>query len=235
MKAFRQLMKIYDVEDYRACATSAIRDAKNGKELTKRIAEKTGINIEIIGGQEEAQMIYNNHVEQMEDRKGNYMYVDVGGGSTEINMLSDGELVFSHSYNIGTIRILNQAVKESEWNALKTDVTKIAEQYPETNIIGSGGNINKYYKMVDEKDSSRQRMPVESLKKLYLQLKDMSVEERMRTFKLKTDRADVIVPAGEIFTTIADILKSSFILVPVIGLSDGIIDGIYAKHKHQQL
>ena len=171
----------------------------------------------------------------MEDRKGNYMYVDVGGGSTEINMLSDGELVFSHSYNIGTIRILNQAVKESEWNALKTDVTKIAEQYPETNIIGSGGNINKYYKMVDEKDSSRQRMPVESLKKLYLQLKDMSVEERMRTFKLKTDRADVIVPAGEIFTTIADILKSSFILVPVIGLSDGIIDGIYAKHKHQQL
>ena len=89
--------------------------------------------------------------------------------------------------------------------------------------------------MVDEKDSARQRMPVESLKKLYLQLKDMSVEERMRTFKLKTDRADVIVPAGEIFTTIADILKSSFILVPVIGLSDGIIDGIYAKHKHQQL
>lgn len=194
-----------------------------------------GINIEIIGGQEEAQMIYNNHVEQMEDRKGNYMYVDVGGGSTEINMLSDGELVFSHSYNIGTIRILNQAVKESEWNALKTDVTRIAEQYPETNIIGSGGNINKYYKMVDEKDSARQRMPVESLKKLYLQLKDMSMEERMRTFKLKTDRADVIVPAGEIFTTIADILKSSFILVPVIGLSDGIIDGIYAKHKHQQL
>lgn len=235
MKAYRQLMKIYDVEDYRACATSAIRDAKNGKELTKRIAEKTGINIEIIGGQEEAQMIYNNHVEQMEDRKGNYMYVDVGGGSTEINMLSDGELVFSHSYNIGTIRILNQAVKESEWNALKTDVTKIAEQYPGTNIIGSGGNINKYYKMVDEKDSSRQRMPVESLKKLYLHLKDMSVEERMRTFKLKTDRADVIVPAGEIFTTIADILKSSFILVPVIGLSDGIIDGIYAKHKNQQL
>lgn len=89
--------------------------------------------------------------------------------------------------------------------------------------------------MVDEKDSARQRMPVESLKKLYLQLKDMSVEKRMRTFKLKTDRADVIVPAGEIFTTIADILKSSFILVPVIGLSDGIIDGIYAKHKHQQL
>ena len=119
MKVFHHLMKIYDVEDYRACATSAMRDAKNGKDIIKRIKKKTGIRIEIIDGQEEAKMIYNNHIECMEDRNGNYMYVDVGGGSTEINLLSQGELVCSRSYNIGTVRILNNAVKETEWERLK--------------------------------------------------------------------------------------------------------------------
>ena len=143
MKVFHHLMKIYDVEDYRACATSAMRDAKNGKDIIKRIKKKTGIRIEIIDGQEEAKMIYNNHIECMEDCNGNYMYVDVGGGSTEINLLSQGELVCSRSYNIGTVRILNNAVKETEWERLKKDMQELAISYPGTNIIGSGGNINK--------------------------------------------------------------------------------------------
>lgn len=121
MKAFRQLMKIYEVTDYRACATSAMRDAKNGKSIIKKILKDTGINIEVIDGQEEARMIYNNHIECLEDRMGNYIYVDVGGGSTEINLLTNGELVQSLSYNIGTVRMLSNAVKAESWQQMKDD------------------------------------------------------------------------------------------------------------------
>ena len=234
MDAYQKLMKIYDVEDYRACATSAMRDAKNGKEIIKRIKKKTGINIEIIDGQEEAKMVYNNHIECMEDRNGNYMYVDVGGGSTEINLLSQGELVCSRSYNIGTVRILNKAVKPGEWERLKTDMAELAQSYPGTNIIGSGGNINKIYRLIEKKDKKEQKMTVEALHELYDTLKVLSVEERMEKFQLKPDRADVIVPAGEIFTTIADIIHAGYVYVPVIGLSDGIIDGLYARHVEEE-
>ena len=231
MKAFRQLMKIYDVTDYRACATSAMRDAKNGMELIKRIRKETGINIEIIDGQEEAKMVYNNHIEYMEDRKGNYMYVDVGGGSTEINLLSQGQLVCSRSYNIGTVRILNAAVKDSEWERLKKDMAEIAQSYPGTNIIGSGGNINKLYRLAEKKDKKNERMSVATLHSLHDSLKCLTVAERMERFSLKPDRADVIVPAGEIFLTIADIIHAAYIYVPVIGLADGIIDALYANKK----
>lgn len=228
MKSYRHLMKIYDVDNYRACATSAMRDAENGMHIIKRIRKKTDIPIEIIDGQEEAKMIYNNHIEQMEDRKGNYMYVDVGGGSTEINLLSQGELVCSRSYNIGTVRILNQAVKESEWNRLRTDMAELALSYPQTNLIGSGGNINKLYRLAEKKDKKQLRMTVTTLRQLHESLKGLSVEERMTQFNLKPDRADVIVPAGEIFLTIADLMQATYIYVPVIGLSDGIIDSLYA-------
>lgn len=229
MKSYRHLMKIYDVDNYRTCATSAMRDAENGMHIIKRIRKKTDIPIEIIDGQEEAKMIYNNHIEQMEDRKGNYMYVDVGGGSTEINLLSQGELVCSRSYNIGTVRILNQAVKESEWNRLRTDMAELALSYPQTNLIGSGGNINKLYRLAEKKDKKQLRMTVTTLRQLHESLKGLSVEERMTQFNLKPDRADVIVPAGEIFLTIADLMQATYIYVPVIGLSDGIIDSLYAR------
>lgn len=165
----------------------------------------------------------------MEDRKGNYMYVDVGGGSTEINLLSQGELICSRSYNIGTVRILNQAVKESEWNRLRTDMAELALSYPQTNLIGSGGNINKLYRLAEKKDKKQLRMTVTTLRQLHESLKGLSVEERMTQFNLKPDRADVIVPAGEIFLTIADLMQATYIYVPVIGLSDGIIDSLYAR------
>lgn len=231
MKAYHHLMKIYDVEDYRACATSAMRDAKNGKDIIKRIEKKTGIRIEIIDGQEEAKMVYNNHIECMEDRNGNYMYVDVGGGSTEINLLSQGELVCSRSYNIGTVRILNEAVKPGEWERLKADMAELAQSYPNTNIIGSGGNINKLYRLAEKKEKKQLRMLVTTLSALHEDLKSLSVEERMEKYSLKPDRADVIVPAGEIFLTIANIIGATYIYVPVIGLSDGIIDDLYARNK----
>ena len=178
-------------------------------------------------------MVYNNHIECMEDRNGNYMYVDVGGGSTEINLLSQGQLVCSRSYNIGTVRILNEAVTDGEWQRLRTDMAQIAGDYPGTNIIGSGGNINKLYRLLNdnEKEPEQSRMPIDSLRKLHGSLKALSVEDRMAKFNLKPDRADVIVPAGDIFLTIADIIKAQYIYVPVIGLADGIIDGLYARNK----
>lgn len=232
MKSFRYLMKIYDVKHCRACATSAMRDAKNGLEIIKQIEKKTDVHIDIIDGQEEAKIVYNNHVEHMEDQKGNYMYVDVGGGSTEINLLSQGQLVCSRSYNIGTVRILNNAVKDSEWERLKTDLAELAKSYPGTNIIGSGGNINKLYRLVEKKNKKKMTMLVSTLQELHTRLKALSVEERMEQFGLKPDRADVIVPAGNIFLTIAEIIGATYIHVPVIGLSDGIIDELYMQNKN---
>lgn len=234
MKAFRHLMKIYDVKHCRACATSAMRDAKNGMDIIKQIEKKTGVHIDIIDGQEEAKIIYNNHVEHMEDQKGNYMYVDVGGGSTEINLLSEGQLVCSRSYNIGTVRMLNNAVKDSEWERLKNDLAELAKSYPQTNIIGSGGNINKLYRLADKKNKKKMTMQVSVLQELHTRLKALSLEERMEQFGMKPDRADVIIPAGEIFLTIASIIGASYIHVPVIGLSDGIIDELYLQNKNNQ-
>ncbi len=229
MKAFRQLMKIYEVTDYRACATSAMRDAKNGKAVIKKILKDTGINIEVIDGQEEARIIYNNHLECLEDRMGNYVYVDVGGGSTEINLLTDGVLVQSLSYNIGTVRILSNAVKEETWQQMKEDLARLTADYQGINIIGSGGNINKLYRLADKKDKKKLRLPITSLRALYEKLKLLTPEQRMEVYSLKTDRADVIVPAAEIFLTIAEIVKAEYVHVPVIGLADGIIDNLYTE------
>lgn len=235
MKAFRQLMKIYDVDDYRACATSAMRDARNGRTIIKKIEKDTGIRIEIIDGQEEARMIYNNHIECMEDRLGNYMYVDVGGGSTEINLLTNGELVWSVSYNIGTVRMLSNAVKEGTWQQMEEELMKVTEGVAAINIIGSGGNINKLFRLADKKDKKLQRLPVSSLQTVYDVLKPLTPEERVEAFSLKQDRADVIVPAAEIFLKIAEVVHAEYIYVPVIGLSDGIIDNLYAKSLEQEM
>lgn len=235
MKAFRQLMKIYDVDDYRACATSAMRDARNGRTIIKKIEKDTGIRIEIIDGQEEARMIYNNHIECMEDRLGNYMYVDVGGGSTEINLLTNGELVWSVSYNIGTVRMLSNAVKEGTWQQMEEELMKVTEGVAAINIIGSGGNINKLFRLADKKDKKLQRLPVSSLQTVYDVLKPLTPEERVEAFSLKQDRADVIVPAAEIFLKIAEVVHAGYIYVPVIGLSDGIIDNLYAKSLEKEM
>lgn len=231
MKAFRQLMKIYEVTDYRACATSAMRDARNGKAVIKKVLKDTGIRIEIIDGQEEARMIYNNHVECLEDRTGNYIYVDVGGGSTEINLLTNGVLVQSLSYNVGTVRMLSNAVREEVWEQMKDDLTRLTADFPNINIIGSGGNINKLYRLADKKDKKLQRMPIASLQELYDQLSPLTPEQRMKEFSLKADRADVIVPAARIFLTIAETVKAQYVHVPVIGLADGIIDSLYSGNN----
>ena len=229
MKAFRQLMKIYEVTSYRACATSAMRDAKNGKQILKKVLKDTGINIEVIDGQEEARMIYNNHVECLEDRTGNFVYVDVGGGSTEINFMANGELVQSLSYNIGTVRMLSNAVKDEAWVRMKDDLTRLTANFENVNIIGSGGNINKLYRLADKKDKKNLRLPITSLQQMHDRLEPLTPEQRMEQFDLKADRADVIVPAAKIFLEVARVIKAEYVHVPVIGLADGIIDSLYAK------
>lgn len=230
MKAFRQFMLLYKVEHFRACATSAMRDADNGKKVMRRIEKETGIRLEIIPGAEEAQLLCNNLVENTDSGVGNYAYVDVGGGSTEISLLHDGVLAESHSFNIGTLRLLTGAVTQEERNAMCSVLENYAREFPGTKIIGSGGNINRLFKLAKVKGDSRE-LPVESIRELHNILAPLSLEERKLKFKLKDDRADVIVPAAEIFMTVASTLDCDSIVVPNISLADSIVDGIYKEQK----
>lgn len=230
MKAFRQFMLLYKVEHFRACATSAMRDADNGKKVMCRIEKETGIRLEIIPGAEEAQLLCNNLVENTDSGVGNYAYVDVGGGSTEISLLHDGVLAESHSFNIGTLRLLAGAVTQEERNAMCSVLENYARESPDTKIIGSGGNINRLFKLAKVKGDSRE-LPVERIRELHDILAPLSLEERKLKFKLKDDRADVIVPAAEIFMTVASTLDCDSIVVPNISLADSIVDGIYKEQK----
>ena len=225
MKAYRQLMKVYDVNIYRACATSAMRDAKNGKEVLKSIEKGAGIKIEIISGDEESQMVYDNHYSLMSG-EGNFLYVDVGGGSTEVSFISNGERLFSHSFNVGTIRLLNNKVKPDVLLGMKQKISEVTRDYGNIVIIGSGGNINKLFRLANKSEKTKDFLPVETLGRLYARLSKMSVEERMQAYSLKPDRADVIVPAAEIFLHVASSAHVEKIMVPNIGLADGIINDL---------
>ena len=226
LKAFRQLMKLNQVDDYRACATSAMRDAENSKKVLKKLHEDTGIGLEIINGREEARLLCNNIVENIGSAKGNYAYIDVGGGSTEISLLHDGVLTHSHSYNIGTLRMLGGMVSKETIKQMKDDLTRYAKDMPDIRIIGSGGNINKLFKLTNS-DKATRTVPVSEIKAIYDKLKVLSVEERIEQYGLKIDRADVIIPASEIFMLAAEALGCDKIQVPNISLADSIIDGLY--------
>lgn len=228
MKAYKQLMKVYHVRKYRACATSAMRDAKNGKALMKRIKNKAHVNLEIISGDEESGIIYDNHLANLPSQ-GAFLYVDVGGGSTEISFICNGQRIFGQSFNVGTIRLLKGKVKKNDLMALKTEVTKVTSGYDNIKIIGSGGNINKLFRLANKK-KKLEALPVDVLHKLYDSLSKMSVEERMVAYELKHDRADVIVPAAEIFLHVAASSKAKEIIVPNIGLADGIINDLLLKN-----
>ena len=230
MKGFRQFMLLYNVAHFRACATSAMRDAANGAKVMKRIGKETGISLEIIPGAEEAQLLCNNLVENTESGVGNYAYVDVGGGSTEISLLHDGVLAESHSFNVGTLRMLAGAVSQNERSAMCRVLEDYAHEFPNIRIIGSGGNINRLFRIARTKGDSRE-LSVDALRDIYTNLASLSVEERMREYKLKDDRADVIVPAAEIFLMVAKSLECSTIMVPNISLADSIVDGIYRDLK----
>lgn len=227
IKGFKQMMTMYEVVDYRACATSAMRDAKNGGDLIKKIEKKTGVRIEIIEGKEEAAILYENHLSKLPDKAGAFIYVDVGGGSTEVTLIHDGGLVGSMSYNIGTIRLLHHAVKDNVVDNLKKDMGQMYDTYGPINIIGSGGNINKLFRLADDVNRKDLKFPVDKLTALRDELNPLSVVERMDRFNLKPDRADVIVPAADIFLLIANCIHADYVYVPTIGLADGIIGALY--------
>lgn len=227
MSAFRSLMDVYKVADYMACATSAMREAKNGAEVAGRVRNETGIELEIISGQQEAKIIYSSHAEQIIDKSKNYLYIDVGGGSTEISLFSDGELRASKSFNIGTIRMLDNQDADETWNEMKEFVKESTRPFKAISGIGTGGNINKLYRMSDEKDGSP--LSFGKLKSLYSYLSSFSLKDRINVLGLNQDRADVIIPACEIYLTVLKMANIKHIYVPTVGLVDGIIQTLIEK------
>ena len=229
LKAFKQIMKLNDVVTFRACATSAMRDAENGEKVLKRLHKETGIKIEIIKGQEEAQLLCNNIIENQECKTGDFAYIDVGGGSTEVSLLHNGLLVHSRSYNIGTLRMLNGKVSKDDIEAMKSELSQYANEIKGICLIGSGGNINKLNKLARHSKQDAKNLTLAELKRLYSMMQPLSIEEREISFSLKEDRADVIIPAAEIFLKACEYLKCESIMVPNISLADSIVDGLYEK------
>ena len=222
MQAFKNLMEVYQVTKYLACATSSMREAQNGLEIIKMIKEKANIDLEIIEGQREANIIYANHIEDDLDIKKNYLYIDVGGGSTELSVFVNKVPVASKSFDIGTIRILDNQDKEETWEEMRLWVKDQTKYHKNLAGRGTGGNINKLYKMANEKEG----MPLTflKLKSLYNQLNSHSLKERIQIFNLNPDRADVIIPASEIFITLMKWTGIKQIHVPRVGMADGIIN-----------
>lgn len=228
MHAFRGLMDVYKVTDYRACATSAMREAKNGAEVVKRIKEEANVNLEIIHGEVEAKIIYASHAEDEIDRTKNYLYIDVGGGSTELSLFSAGTLVASHSFNIGTIRILDNQDTEETWNDMREFLRENTRHYKSISGIGTGGNINKLYRLSEEKD--KQPLTFAKLKTLYNYLESFSLKDRINVLGLNQDRADVIIPASEIYLAVMKWAGIKHIYVPSVGMVDGIIQTLIDKN-----
>ncbi|MFN0254017.1 Ppx/GppA phosphatase family protein [Pedobacter ureilyticus] len=222
MIAFRNLMDVYHVTEYLACATSAMREAKNGKQVIEKIKELADIDIEIIEGQREASIIYSNHIEENLDIKKSYLYIDVGGGSTELSVFVNKQPVASKSFNLGTIRILDNQDKEETWNEMKDWIKEHTKELKQVVGIGTGGNINKLFRMSGEKDY----MPLSFLKlrNMYNELNSYSLKERISILKLNQDRADVIIPACEIYLTVMKWAGIKQIFVPKVGMVDGIIN-----------
>ena len=232
MKIFADLMKIYNVEHYRACATSAMRDAKNGDEIRENVKKTSGIDIEIISGDEEASLIYENHVAETLDKNYGYLYIDVGGGSTELMYFENGKMKYKKSFNIGTIRLLNGLVTETHWKEMKDEIkTKIIGKKPII-AIGSGGNINKIFSLSKTKDGKP--MSLTTLKNYFKEFSALTVAERMHKYNLREDRADVLVPALEIFTKVMSWADISKIFVPKISVADGLVHSIYDNLKKKK-
>lgn len=228
MIAFKHLMKVHDITEYRACATSAMREAENGSEMVKEIKQQTGIDIEIIDGKTEAEIIYNNRIVEHLDKGYSYLYVDIGGGSTEITLFSNSVALASHSFNIGTIRLLNDLVEKKEFDYLKAWLKEIEESYPALIVIGSGGNINKLLKMSRKKEGKP--LAIKDLKNVSHFIKSYSYDDRIKILGLNPDRADVIIPASDLLFKITKWSGAKEIIVPKVGIADGIIKQLYSDY-----
>jgi exopolyphosphatase/guanosine-5'-triphosphate,3'-diphosphate pyrophosphatase len=228
MRAFRELMDAYEVplKHLKACATSAMRDAKNAADITQQIKAETGIEIEVISGSYEASIIYENHIAENLDNTNAYLYIDVGGGSTELTFFAKGKLVFEESFNIGTIRILKNQVNDKNWESVKDFLKKNSKGFSNIQAIGSGGNINKIFSLSKKKEGKA--VTLEELKEYYKTFSILTVDERIRQFNLREDRADVIVPALQVFINVMRWVDAKEVFVPKIGLADGLIQHLYS-------
>lgn len=227
MEAFKLLMKVHNVERYKACATSAMREAKNGLEIVDRIFNETGVKIDIIGGKEEAAIISSTDLNQLIEGNNSYLYVDVGGGSTEFTIFSDGKILTSKSFKMGTVRLLSnkKSVNKEIFSNVKKWIQKNTVDLKNLSLIGSGGNINKLFKMSGRLEGK----PISFiyLNAQYQFLKQMSYQDRISELSLNPDRADVIIPATKIYLSAMKWSGAKKIYVPKIGLSDGIIKSLY--------
>ncbi len=232
MRGFSELIKVYEVDAYRAVATSAMRDASNGIEVIERIKKEAGLNVEIIDGKSEAQLVFSNHIEEMLNPKHAYLYIDVGGGSTELTLYYNHKVMASKSFNIGTVRMLLNKVEKDEWDNMKDWIKFTTLGVRPLSAIGSGGNINKIFKMTKKDTKS---LSYNKLKGINDMLNSYTYNERVEVLGLKPDRADVIVHASRIFITIMKTADIDNIFVPQIGLSDGIVHDLYDKTKAERV
>ena len=225
MKAFSLLMKVHKVEQYKAFATSAMREAYNGKEVTEIIKKKTGIKIEIIDGKKEAAIIASSDLHSLIKTEKTYLFVDVGGGSTEFTLFSDGKMIVSRSFKAGTVRLLNDMVHDVVWEEIEKWIRTNTEEYDEVTLIGSGGNINKLFKM----SAKSQDKPLSYIymNSQYAFLNSLTYEQRISELGLNSDRADVIIPATRIYLNAMKWSGARNIYVPKIGLADGIVKAMY--------
>lgn len=227
MKAFKLLMDVHHVEKFKACATSAMREAKNGKEVVAQIAKETGISIDIIGGKEEAAIISFTDLNTLIEGDNSYLYVDVGGGSTEFTIFSGGKIITSKSFKMGTVRLLNNKKSQNKiiFENVEKWIKKNTKDLKRVSLIGSGGNINKLFKMSGRTEGK----PISYiyLNAQYQFLKQMSYQDRISELSLNPDRADVIIPATKIYLSAMKWSGARKIYVPKIGLADGIIKSLY--------
>jgi exopolyphosphatase/guanosine-5'-triphosphate,3'-diphosphate pyrophosphatase len=232
LTAFKILIDVNDaVNSYEAVATSAMREASNGAQIITRIEKELGIRVRIIGGKEEADIIREAGEISTNSTFPMTMFVDVGGGSTEISVQKNGQFINSHSFCLGTLRTLSGKTDPHEWTRLHDWLMQFNDHFGEIECVGSGGNINKIAKLFGDKETKS--ITLKQFEKSYKKLSEMSVEERMKTYNLRVDRADVIVPASEIYLQIMKTIKSNYILAPKIGLADGLIVNMYKKMKKQ--
>ncbi len=229
MRAYNHLLNVYEVKNLKACATSAMRDAHNGDDIIRKVKLETGIQINIITGDEEASMIYQNHIAENLDKEHSYLYIDVGGGSTELTFFADGKLRYKESFNIGTIRLLKDQVTEKQWDEMRDHLKQNTKSKLPLIAIGSGGNINKIFSMSKKKDGKP--LTLELLKDYYKELSSVSLEDRINIYKLKHDRADVIVPALLIYVNVMRWAGIDEIFVPKIGLADGLVQSLWEEVK----
>ncbi len=229
MAAFSHLIKIFTPLAVIACATSAIREAENGQELADKISAETGIHIQVIDGKTESEMICQNHLFTTFPDSANYLYIDVGGGSTEISHFVRQISTHSHSFKIGTLRLINNWVEPDEWDQMKAFIKTAVDTKAKTFSIGTGGNISKALSLTGEKNTLKP-VPLEKLEKLFVDLKNLSVKDRIIKLNLKPDRAEVIVPALDVYIKAMKWAKIKAIYIPKIGLSDGLIQHLFHEH-----